>query len=135
MKKAGKYVILMALFSLFLFPALAMAETVEGTVMGLHCVMMGHKNCPVDLMDAVVQAESTFLVMSKDDKHYLIPNVDRAVLARYFNKDVKVTGKLDPKYSSIQAEKIEFGGKTVWSRELSKKAEAWMYGLGMPAQQ
>ncbi len=135
MRKAGKYLILMALFSLFLVPAFAMAETVEGTVMGLHCVMMGHKNCPVELMDAVVAAESTFVVIGKDNKNYLIPNVDRAVLARYFAKEVKVTGKLDPKTTSIQAEKIEFGGKTVWSRALSKQAEDWMYGLGMKSQQ
>jgi hypothetical protein len=85
--------------------------------------------------DAVIGMESTFVVVGVDKKNYHVPNVDRAILSRYFDKPITITGMLDPKSSTIMADKIDADGRTVWSKEMAAKADQYMYGLFLKAQQ
>lgn len=72
----------MALFVWTLVPALAMGGVVEETIQGLTCVTFG-KVCPVDKEDPMIAAERVFVVLVKADDYYLVPNLDRAILARH----------------------------------------------------
>ena len=99
-------IILLALFVMALTPAWAIADTVEGSVQGFTCVTQG-KICPAGKEDPVVAAERLFVVLTKDDGYYFVPNVDRAVLARHINDQVRVRGTINTKFHSIVADEIE----------------------------
>ena len=103
----------------------AFAESIEGKVQGFHCVVYG-KGCPKDMMDPIAGAERTFvLVPSTGDGFYLIPNLDRAVLARHLLEKVRVSGMIDKKYNSVMAKTLEVwkngSWKLMWSMEMEDK--------------
>jgi hypothetical protein len=106
-------------------PLWAAAGTVEGTVQGFSCVTAG-KVCPVGKEDPMIAAERVFVVLDKAGKDYFfVPNLDRAILARHISQIVRITGKMDEKYRSINAEKLEVkqdgSWKTTWSRQMEKE--------------
>ena len=76
------------------------ADTVEGSIQGFTCVTQG-KVCPAGQEDPMAAAERVFVVLTKDNTYYFVPNVDRAVLARHLNERVKISGKINSKYNSI----------------------------------
>lgn len=111
----------------------AFADTLEGTVQGYHCAAFG-KGCPKDMMDPIIGAERTFvLVPQGSEKFYLIPNLDRAILARHLLEDIRVTGMIDKKYNSIMAKKLEVrengAWKLKWSMEMEDKMLKELYEL------
>lgn len=115
----------MFLYSVLLFPgAASAADVVEGKMNGLQCAQEGIV-CPVEDIDAVVQLESDFVVMQPDGTFYSIPNLDRAVKARYMLDNVRVTGKIHDRYKSIVAEKLEVedgsNWRTTWSPDVQKR--------------
>jgi hypothetical protein len=65
--------------------------------------------------------------MQPDGTFYSVPNLDRAVKARYMLENVKVTGKVHDRYKSIVAEKLEVendegsGWRTTWSPDIQKR--------------
>ena len=106
-------------------PLFAVEGTVEGTIQGFNCVTAG-KICPVGKEDPMIAAERVFVVLEKGGKdYYFVPNLDRAILARHINEMVRVTGKMDEKYRSINAEKLEVkevgSWKTVWSTQMEQE--------------
>jgi hypothetical protein len=128
--------------------SLAANTTVEGTISGYTCVVLG-KACPVDREDPVIAMEKVFVVVKADGSYYLVPNVDRAILARHLTEKVRVTGAVDEKYNSVDANKLEVyvmssrhaatqdptrvsplvskdGWKTVWSQSMEDEARAWL---------
>lgn len=125
-KKAPIAFVLLALASTAA-PAWSADTTVEGTVSGYTCVVLG-KACPVDREDPVIAAEKLFVVVKADGTYYTVPNLDRAVLARHVTEKVRVTGKLDEKYRSIKADKLEAhraareDWQTVWSQAMEDEA-------------
>jgi hypothetical protein len=108
------------LLLMFAFPLLAQAETLTGVIQGFNCVTQG-KNCPVGMEDPLVMTERTFVLLQDDGDYYLIPNLDRALLARYVAKSVRVTGTLESKFNAVYADKLEYNvdgdWKTAWSKE------------------
>jgi len=125
-------VVLVALvLALIALPGWALAKTVEGTVQGFTCVTAG-KVCPVGKEDPMIASEKIFVILTVEKgKYYFVPNVDRAVLARHINQMVRVTGRLNPNYPSIRAEKIEVMQKapswqTTWSTAMQAEADAWI---------
>lgn len=117
-----------------LFAALAAGAsmmTVEGTVEGYTCAVMG-KSCPVDAEDPVVALERAFVVVQPDGSFYLVPNIDRAILARYITHKVKVTGEADSKYKSVTADSLAVRRgdqwKVVWSPEIEAQMRRQLYG-------
>ncbi len=104
-------------------PLSVMAAEFTGSVQGFNCVTQG-KVCPVGMEDPVIEAEQVFvlLVDAAKNEYYFVPNVDRAVLARHINEQVKIMGNADPKLQSIHAKEIytmtpDKNWKKVWTIE------------------
>jgi hypothetical protein len=114
------------LIGALLLPLANAADVVEGKMNGLHCAQEGII-CPFEDLDAVIALESDFVVTQPDGTFYAIPNMDRAVKARYILKNVRVTGKIHERYKSITAENFEVekddgsGFRTAWSPDLQKR--------------
>jgi hypothetical protein len=115
------------LIGALLLPLVASAaDVVEGKMNGLHCAQEGII-CPFDDLDAVIALESDFVVTQPDGTFYAIPNMDRAVKARYILQNVRVTGKVHERYKSITAESFEVekndgsGFRTAWSPDLQRR--------------
>jgi hypothetical protein len=98
----------------------AAMETVTGKIEGLACVTVGY-SCPVDQADPMLALERDFVLVVEAGDFYLMPNLDRAVKARYVLRDVTVKGFLDKKYRSIDVEELIVDGKVVWSLEKEKE--------------
>ncbi len=120
MKKLS--VIIVSLFVLVLLPVWAVAGTVEGSVQGFTCVTQG-KVCPVGKEDPMIAAERIFVILTKGGSYYFVPNVDRAILARHINEQVRVTGDVSAKYPSIVANKIEAYKRGAWKTTWTKRAQ------------
>lgn len=87
--------------------------TIEGTIEGYNCVMQG-KTCPVGKEDPLVATESTFIILTPDNKYYFVPNVDRAVLARHVAERVRINGDINQQTNSIKAQTIETSRNGQW---------------------
>jgi len=120
MKKLS--VIMVSLFVLVLLPVWAVAGTVEGSVQGFTCVTQG-KVCPIGKEDPMIAAERIFVVLTKGGSYYFVPNVDRAILARHINEQVRVTGDVSAQYPSIVANKIEAFKKGAWKTTWTQRAQ------------
>lgn len=121
MKKVTLMSILVLLMAI---PAWAFSGEVVGTIQGFTCVTTG-KVCPVDKEDPLVAATRVFVVKTSGTEYYFVPNLDRALLARYLNKKVKVVGQINSKYRSINAEVFQVWRdgkwKTIWTKELEEE--------------
>jgi hypothetical protein len=105
-----------------LTPILAIGASMTGSVQGFTCVTQG-KVCPIGMEDPVAAVENVFVLLvdaAKGD-YYFVPNVDRAVMARYLNKEIKIDGTVNAKMKSIKATSITVGGKLVWSSDLENE--------------
>ena len=118
---------------MFLLPLIANADTVEGKMNGLNCAISGVV-CPIDKADPLIALETDFVVQQPDGTFYIIPNVDRAIKARVILEDVKVTGKVNPTYKSIQADTLEVKRsgewKLVWSQKMQDELREELFGKG-----
>jgi hypothetical protein len=111
----------------------ANAATIEGKLNGAHCALEGD-TCPIDRLDPHIALEQDFVVQQPNGDYYFIINLDRGVKARYVLEDVKVTGEVNEKYSSIQAQELaikrEGDYKTVWSEEQQRREYRDLKQLG-----
>lgn len=109
-------------------PLVANAGTVTGEVQGASCIVSGYR-CPVDKADPYISLERDFVVLTSGGEFYFMPNLDRAMKARYVGMQVRVTG--DVRGQSIDVDKVEvkrgFTYKTVWSKEMQR--ELWQERL------
>lgn len=102
-----------------LVPVFAIGATLTGSIQGFNCVTQG-KICPIGMEDPVIAVENVFvlLVDAAKSEYYFVPNVDRGILARHINQEVKITGTVNSKMKSIKASEISVAGKKVWSVDL-----------------
>jgi len=127
MKKTLAVLTTVCAMALFSIASLAADTTIEGTVSGYTCVVLG-KTCPVDMEDPIIAAEKLFVIVKADGSYYLVPNLDRAILARHLTEKVRVTGALNDKYRSMNAKTLDTYGtakgtwKTVWSLAMEEEA-------------
>lgn len=131
MRKLFKTTVIGILF--LLVPGFAMAASVTGSIQGFNCVTQG-KVCPIGKEDPVAAVENVFVLLvdaSKDD-YYFIPNVDRAVLARHLNTQVKVDGTVDKKMKTIKATDIFLLNpeKKTWSSSMEDDIYKDIWGSG-----
>ena len=78
-----------------MIPAAVLASKdiiVEGVIQGANCVH-NKTSCPEDRIDAHIALEHDFLLVSPDGEHYFLPNLNRAIKARYVTKSVRIQGK------------------------------------------
>jgi len=127
----GKFIVAMLLVML-MAPVWVMAGQLEGTIQGFSCVVQG-KACPIDREDPLVTFEKNFVLLTFEGSYYLIPNLDRAILARHLRERVRINGTINKKYKSIEAEKLEVwkgnAWKTAWSKEMEEEIRKFL-GLG-----
>ena len=121
-----KLMLISIVFVMMLVPAMAIGASVEGTIQGLTCVTQG-KVCPIGQEDPLVAAETTFVVHVMGSEFYLVPNLDRAIMARHIGEMVKVDGVMSDKYKAITAQtlyvKMAGNWQTVWNRKM--QADIW----------
>lgn len=122
------------LAALLLMPLAALAQqgdTIEGKINGLNCALTGFV-CPLDKRDPVAALEADFVIQKPDGEYYMIPNIDRAVKARYFLEEVRITGQIDPRYKAITADKLEVKKdgtyQTVWSQAAQEELRKELFG-------
>ena len=120
MKKIS--VLILSLIVLVGLPTVALSGQIEGSIQGLNCVLTG-KVCPVGQEDPMAAAERVFVILTKANTHYFVPNVDRAVLARHINERVRITGDIGSKYNAISAKKIEAFRKGAWKMTWTLQAQ------------
>jgi hypothetical protein len=106
-----------------LTPVFATATTITGSVQGYNSVAQGNASPAGAHISAHIAAtESNFVILADTakGKHYLIQNVDRAILARLVNQQVKIDGDVDNATESIKAKEIftqasDQSWKKIWS--------------------
>jgi hypothetical protein len=110
-------------------PVMAIGASLTGSIQGFNCVTQG-KICPIGMEDPVIAAENVFvlLVDAAKGEYYFVPNVDRAILARHINEEVKIDGTVNAKMKSIKATAIYVKGKKVWARDLEDKIYQDIFG-------
>jgi hypothetical protein len=62
----------------------------EGTFQGASCVHF-KKECPED--EAHIAIEHDFVLLLPNGEHYFLPNLNRAIKARYVAKPVRISGE------------------------------------------
>ncbi|MCK9273866.1 MAG: hypothetical protein M0P57_02135 [Syntrophales bacterium] len=102
-----RFIVMIVAATFILAPVCVLAAEMTGSIQGLTCVTQG-RVCPVGMEDPVIAAEEVFvlLVDAAQEKYYFIPNVDRAVLARHINEQVKVVGTVNERLKSIKADEL-----------------------------
>ena len=129
-----KMLLLTVLMGMFFVPTLVLAGEVVGSIQGLQCVTTG-KTCPIGKEDPVIAAERVFVVLTAEGDYYLVPNLDRAIMARNITEQVKVTGNINKKYRSITAKTFQVWQddgkwKETWSEKIENEMFEMLYGDG-----
>ena len=101
--------------------------TFEGTLRGANCTHY-KQDCYDD--DAHIAIENDFVLVLRDDLHYFLPNLNRALKARYANKAVRVSGDLDEKNHYIWVDILELKKGNIYQPIWSWKEQQEMYKGG-----
>ncbi len=132
----GKYVLMLAslcVLALAAAPATAQEGTWEGSIQGLTCVTQG-KVCPVNMEDPLIAVESTFVLLTGPKKWYLLSNLNRGILARHLNRQVKVKGSKAPEHDSIIVKELYVNKngqwRLTWSPGLEKQLQEDLFNWG-----
>ena len=119
--------------ALSMLPTLSLGADLEGKINGISCAIAGVV-CPIDKLDPLVAIEKDFVLQMSDGSFYLLPNVDRAVKARLVLDDVIVSGDVNERFKSIEAELIQVrrGGqlRAVWSNIIVEDLYKELFGKG-----
>ncbi|MHB8769386.1 MAG: hypothetical protein ACYC7J_00085 [Syntrophales bacterium] len=115
-------------------PVMAIGASITGSVQGFNCVTQG-KVCPIGMEDPVIAAEQVFVVLvdAAKGEYYFVPNVDRGIMARHINEQVKVDGTVNAKMKSIKATNLytmdaKKNWKKVWALDLEDKIYEDIFG-------
>ena len=123
-------VLLLILSGALIAPATVNAGTditIEGTLQGASCVHY-KRMCPED--DAHIALEHDFLLLLPNGNHYFLPNLNRAIKARYVAKSVRISGTVEDHEIWVDslAVKKDSEYSTVWTWE--KQQELYKGGGG-----
>ena len=84
--------------------------------------MISAKLCPVDSHDPIVNSERNFVLQTGNNSFLYIPNINRGDLRPYVTHEARIIGTENPKYNTIEANKLEVmvNGKwhTAWSQRM-----------------
>ena len=115
---------------IMLLPAPAFAGEWEGSIQGLMCVTEG-KVCPAGMEDALIATESTFVLLTDDDTWYMLPNLDRGILARHINQRALVEGDKGERSNAIIVDVLKVWQKgkwkVAWSLEMQQRLKEKIY--------
>jgi hypothetical protein len=110
--------VLILIFSLMIPASVRAQERVsyEGTLQGASCVHY-KKKCPED--EAHIALEHDFVLLLPNGNHYFLPNLNRAIKARYVGKAIRITGDLEDHGIWVDRLDVKKGATydNVWSWE------------------
>jgi hypothetical protein len=88
--------------------------TYEGTIQGASCVHY-KKKCPGT--EAHIAIENDFVLLLPNGEHYFLPNLNRAIKARYVAKPVRISGEVEDHGIWVNRLEVRKGNKYrgVWS--------------------
>lgn len=97
--------------TMLLMPVFAMATSLTGTIQGYNSVARGKvppSGKEVHMPTHVAAVETAFVLLEEglNGKHYLIQNVDIAVLAKLINQKVKIEGAVNMASETLSASDI-----------------------------
>lgn len=121
------FLITLGLSISLIVPATGMAGesvTYDGTIQGLNCVHYG-KKCHEDDLDMYIAMEHDFVLLLPDGRHFILPNLDRGIKARYLTKDVRIRGKQEGTTIWVDQLLVKDGQKykLVWDAERERRIE------------
>ena len=129
---AGNYFLIPVLILIIslIIPATVRAEervSYEGTLQGASCVHY-KKKCPED--DAHIALEHDFVLLLPNGDHYFLPNLNRAIKARYVGKPIRISGSVEDHEIWVDRLDVKKGAtySNVWSWE--KQRELYKAGGG-----
>jgi len=129
---AGNYFLIPVLILIFslIIPATVRAEervSYEGTLQGASCVHY-KKKCPDD--DAHIAVEHDFVLLLPNGNHYFLPNLNRAIKARYVGKPIRISGSAEDHEIWVDRLDVKKGAtySNVWSWD--KQRELYKSGGG-----
>ncbi len=115
-------------------PVMAIGASLTGSIQGFQCVTQG-KVCPIGMEDPVIAAEQVFVVLvdAAKGEYYFVPNIDRGIMARHINEQVKVEGTINAKMKSIKASNLyvmdaKKNWKKTWALDLEDKIYEDIFG-------
>jgi len=118
MKALSVMIMLVAAGALSTTPVFAFERTLTGHMEGLNCIYV-EDLCAIDNRDPHIALELDFVLLLKNDAHYLLTNVPREVKIQFFAKEIKVTGDVKEEYRAITVKtlKVKVGGRyiKVWT--------------------
>ena len=101
-------------------------ETIKGKIVGFNSIIHG-KESPTDVNDPHIDLEPDFVILMSNGDHYLIPNVPLRVKKKYIYQSVKITGNINFKHRSIEADEFKVRGKrkfkVVWTNAEQKRRQ------------
>jgi hypothetical protein len=111
--------------ALLALPLFSGAATISGKLVGHHCAHEGTV-CPADKLDPHITLERDFVLLTKGNEYYFIPNLPRDVKVRHVLDDVVINGELDGKYNVITARELTVKGesKIAWSAKSQREVES-----------
>jgi hypothetical protein len=89
------------------------AETVEGTLRGLRCVT-DKTGCAESKRDPRIRVQSDFVLVRPDGDFYYIFNIDRDTKMQFVLDTVRVTGEVNERYQSINAQRMQVRKGNTW---------------------
>ena len=106
--------------ALTLTPLMAIAASLTGSVQGFNCVTQG-KVCPIGMEDPIISVENVFvlLVDAAKGEYYFVPNVDRAIMARHINEQVRIEGTVNAMTKTVHASAIYAMDGRQWKKTWS----------------
>jgi len=105
--------------------SIAQAGTMEGVLQGYGCAVI-QKLCVVDRMDPRLAAENNFVIVDTSGTPYFITNIDSSVLAGNVLNQVRISGDINNKYKTIEADKLEYLKNGQWHELWSIKMQRQM---------
>jgi hypothetical protein len=132
-KTRSSLILSLLVSALLMLPLMAQAaERIEGKMNGLQCAITGYV-CPIDEKDPMIALESDFVVQQADGEYYIIPNIDRAIKAKYFLDEVAVVGDVNERYKSVTADELlvrqpDGTYQQVWSVQREQRQREQLYG-------
>lgn len=107
------------LCAIVLLPFYASAEeTIEGTLKGIRCVT-DRTACAENKRDPRIRTQSDFVLVRPDGDYFYLFNIDRDTKMQFVLDTVRVTGEVNERYQSINAQRMQVKKgntwETVWS--------------------
>jgi hypothetical protein len=124
------FILALAIFFSLTAPLKAAAGervTFEGTLRGASCTHY-KLDCADD--DAHIAIENDFVLVLSDDMHYFMPNLSRALKARYANKTIRVSGDVDQKNHYIWVDTVELKKRNTYQSIWTWKEQQELYQGG-----